>query len=616
MPTVKFNLTVTTGDHGSITPDYAYVALGTSKRFDIIPDPGYRVGEVKIDGEPVALTRCYTFTVVHADHNIAATFVPSDPPRLGPQNLHLLVGTAPSVDDIIDRVDAGTLVWGQGEHGDGPLECDLVTDTPHLPISNGLVRGAVVRLMDGPQRLYTGNVSQVVATSDGCQHLSAVGVLIQAQNDPTFVATFVDSAIENWHGSESASKMFTIDEDGKLRVKHEKGHAVEADNGAGIWYWLNNGLRADQEIDHVLFDDSTIDVDSGTWFAEVQFNDGNPWEAWTASTKTWNHTIHTGSVRVPHTGSFRDAGHAGVQCLRVYLYSSVDLSAADSNSNRWITLQKPQVFTVPGETGFDEPTADEAMCIVAQELGVEPDDCVQVTVGDPLGSLAILDATDRSDALAYIASRCTALVEWRFRAGRFYVNPSPLVPVDRTRWFVVDSANDVIEDDETKVEYVCATYRCWRDADLPDGKLRRFWYPEEPADALQRVAPLSLTEGNALTEGEVEDICALYLAMWQASATQGAVPMTEWVQTIDGAWFPSRLIMPGDFLNITDRGIGPFYITGVESTAIAPPVVHVGGSERDWEDNGKLIQSILDIAGHRKRRRHRRKKKARRRKAT
>ncbi len=73
----SYTLTASAGDHGSISPSGALsVAAGRSQGFTLVPDPGYVVEKVAIDGVDIDKVTEYTFTNVRGDHSIAATFAP------------------------------------------------------------------------------------------------------------------------------------------------------------------------------------------------------------------------------------------------------------------------------------------------------------------------------------------------------------------------------------------------------------------------------------------------------------------------------------------------------------------------------------------------------------
>lgn len=69
-----YDITVTAGENGSITPDSATVNFGDDQAFTITPDTGYEIEDVLIDGTSVGAVESYTFEDVTTNHTIAATF--------------------------------------------------------------------------------------------------------------------------------------------------------------------------------------------------------------------------------------------------------------------------------------------------------------------------------------------------------------------------------------------------------------------------------------------------------------------------------------------------------------------------------------------------------------
>jgi len=70
-------ITASAGANGSITPSGSIpVVSGTNQTFTIVPDAGYRIGNVVVDGVSKGAVASYTFTKVTAvNHTISATFI-------------------------------------------------------------------------------------------------------------------------------------------------------------------------------------------------------------------------------------------------------------------------------------------------------------------------------------------------------------------------------------------------------------------------------------------------------------------------------------------------------------------------------------------------------------
>jgi hypothetical protein len=74
-PNITYTVTAGSGSNGSISPSgTAFVYYGDNKTFTIIPDTGYRVSDVLIDGVSVGSVTTYTFSNVTANHTINAVF--------------------------------------------------------------------------------------------------------------------------------------------------------------------------------------------------------------------------------------------------------------------------------------------------------------------------------------------------------------------------------------------------------------------------------------------------------------------------------------------------------------------------------------------------------------
>ena len=69
-----YTVTVDAGNHGAITPSTASYAFGSMPTFTIIPDAGYVIMDVMVDGVSLGSVATYTFPALTADHTIAATF--------------------------------------------------------------------------------------------------------------------------------------------------------------------------------------------------------------------------------------------------------------------------------------------------------------------------------------------------------------------------------------------------------------------------------------------------------------------------------------------------------------------------------------------------------------
>lgn len=73
--TAEYTITASAGTNGSISPSGAIsVPDGGSKTFSILPDSGYEILDVLVDGSSEGAVTSYTFNNVKADHTITASF--------------------------------------------------------------------------------------------------------------------------------------------------------------------------------------------------------------------------------------------------------------------------------------------------------------------------------------------------------------------------------------------------------------------------------------------------------------------------------------------------------------------------------------------------------------
>lgn len=104
-PISSFTITASAGDHGQISPSgTVQVALHESQTFDMIPDQGYTVDELVVDGVSQQRTLHYTFDNVVDNHTISATFRTANP-SLNASPLSLYFDSSGSDTSSIKMVD-------------------------------------------------------------------------------------------------------------------------------------------------------------------------------------------------------------------------------------------------------------------------------------------------------------------------------------------------------------------------------------------------------------------------------------------------------------------------------------------------------------------------------
>ena len=72
---ITYSITTSAGSGGSISPlGTVKIKYGDSKTFTIIPNSGYKISNVKVDGVSVGAVSSYTFNNVTSDHTISVAF--------------------------------------------------------------------------------------------------------------------------------------------------------------------------------------------------------------------------------------------------------------------------------------------------------------------------------------------------------------------------------------------------------------------------------------------------------------------------------------------------------------------------------------------------------------
>jgi hypothetical protein len=101
-PFVDYGITVNAGPHGKISPDGGFAYAGSTYTFTITPDPGYEISDVIVDGVSQGKITTYPFTNIDRNHEISATFTPTQKTDLIP----ILIGVG-----IIVAIVAVAAMW-------------------------------------------------------------------------------------------------------------------------------------------------------------------------------------------------------------------------------------------------------------------------------------------------------------------------------------------------------------------------------------------------------------------------------------------------------------------------------------------------------------------------
>ncbi len=169
-----FTIAAASGDGGSIEPDGdVIVQRGQNQVFSIVPDTGYAINSVLVDGAEHGKIVQYTFEQVQADHTIAAQFAQSG----GEHEWIVIVpgatqwmetGIVVSAGDILTFAAHGSVVYNRRGNACGP-EGTSWTDTrdkedPLWAESHG---GLIGRIGEAGAPIFIGTTHTVTAAHGG-----------------------------------------------------------------------------------------------------------------------------------------------------------------------------------------------------------------------------------------------------------------------------------------------------------------------------------------------------------------------------------------------------------------------------------------------------------------
>ena len=133
---VIYVITASADANGSISPSGSVnVNEGADQSFTIIPDPGYQIADVLVDGVSVGALSSYTFTSVQANHIVSVSFEAAEPnPITFVGNVGSAVdgasGATLSIPVGVQGVSAGnTVVVGFASRGAATYNQPVVTDS-------------------------------------------------------------------------------------------------------------------------------------------------------------------------------------------------------------------------------------------------------------------------------------------------------------------------------------------------------------------------------------------------------------------------------------------------------------------------------------------------------
>ena len=489
--TTTHTIQAATGTGGSIAPaGTVSVDDGTDQTFTMVPNAGYHVVSVSVDGVGVGALDTYTFAAVGGDHTITANFA------IDTHQITATAGTGGSIspagtigiDDGASQsytitpdsgfhiatltvdgqsVAAQTNYLFSDVHADHTInatfEADLFTLTA--------VAGEGGSISPAGQTTVSSGTSQTFAitaeTGFEIADLMVDGTSVGAQTSYTLASVTADHTIEvsftlaNQAPTADAGPDQTVDE--AARVTLSALNSVDLDDGIATFQWRQvEGIEVDlgaSDQPEVSFTAPDVDEQGTSLLFELTVTDHN------GTTSIDTCIVNVTWVNLPPTA---DAGGAQTvsQGDTVGLDASASTDADDGIvAYQWLQLQGPAV------TLADSTSANPTF--TAPETGTEGASIVfQLTVTDTGG----LKDTDS----------CLITVEW--------VNQAPLADagLDQTV-----NSGDIVELDGTMStdtdEDTIVAYR-WRQTDGQPVELS-----DATADAPTFTAPDLGTEGGTLT---------------------------------------------------------------------------------------------------------------------
>ena len=240
--TFSRTITASAGAGGSIYPAGAMtVDYGSAKVFSIVPDAGYKVADVLVDGQSAGAVISYSFTSISTNHTIAVTFAAS-PVRTvtnlndsGPGSLRQAIADAASGD---------TIDFASGLSGVITTQTELFID------KYVIIAGPGADLLTISRSASTGNFSVVRIGENGNADLQGLSV-------------------SNGRGTSEYSNCIGttplgggILNHGNLTLRGCSIHDNTAGSGAGIFSGSNSGKRPVLEIlDSAIYNNAS----TGSW---------------------------------------------------------------------------------------------------------------------------------------------------------------------------------------------------------------------------------------------------------------------------------------------------------------------------------------------------------------
>ena len=171
-------------------------------------------------------------------------------------------------------------------------------------------------------------------------------------------------------------------------------------------------------------------------------------------------------------------------------------------------------------------------------------------------------AAMHDDFLEYFYDRTAT--GWRFTANEL---PAAVDPTRNRHWVLDDAragedTSGVVRDPEASPDFVRVAYLSSGVAGIPDGQPRSICYPAEPTSFTDQVMLNTDQAGVKLTDAQALAIAQRLHTQLNSAAFSGTAELPATLLTVSGQELPSRLMRPGDRVNILGRdGATDLYIS-------------------------------------------------------
>jgi len=502
-------------------------------------------------------------------------------------------GLSVKVGGVESRAITDGLEWESTGQGDGGGSFSVALSNPMYPLDQypQLTHGAPVTVEHTyaglTTRLYTGFV-----VNDPCRGSSAEvakvdvelgGHLELAKSRGDWGFTFTDSDTGAWFPNKQAPHCFGFNNTGRIavtvgdnvKVPHDRAGMIGAVAYMGATHLFKGNGGPLPGFKRIL---CTVSVNlkdkmraallwKEKYTDNLDASDYHVIARWGPNEVFKDHKVDV---------TFGGADGAGYVCLALYADVAAGIKTTDE---RHVVLEGVTLFTNTCTAGDPERTIATSMADIARAVFGAGFPCDVAEVGNLLRTLVVRPYTDPASAQAQLAQQSSDIVEWGYRAGRFFCRPLPseTAAIQATgRLFRVHAnAPDVLWDvarrpDTGQPRNVRLIYgHVNKKTDWPAGTPGQVIQPGDPkwdttTPTMGTTAPVVVVDFSSrnYADGDAKDIAlalAQHLGVGEASGSIGLRCPT--VDVYGGGIMPTAYLRGGDFIWPYEGDFAPLYVT-------------------------------------------------------